>query len=287
MPGGGPSLLWLAAPNAERRRSGRAVLAEAAAACGGCVEDLPGAVALRGAAPDRARRLRDLLDRLMGGALLVAAPEAPPDLPGFDAWLDRLDPLVVTRRLAGWRSPGSGGRPEFLRLDVAGDAVAGRLGPLGADPDLLGHALARLRSALLRSLGEPARRRALLGDCPPGRLHLHLPQDLRMGAPGLVATVGLAATADPEELAARRAALAASGTALELEGLEAASLALVDPAALPADLLRLGWSPLLEAVALPREVASRTVLAGAEDPAARDWARRQGIALLEAEAAPA
>jgi hypothetical protein len=32
-------------------------------------------VVLRGASPERARRLRDLLDRLMGCAVLVASPD--------------------------------------------------------------------------------------------------------------------------------------------------------------------------------------------------------------------
>jgi hypothetical protein len=61
----------------------------------------------------------------------------------------------------------------------------------------------------------------------------------------------------------------------------------VEPAALTADLLRLAWSPALAATALPPEGAARTILAGADDPAAQRWARFQGIALIEAEAAPA
>jgi hypothetical protein len=285
-PGEGPILLWLATPTAGRRRVGRAVLAEAALACRGWVEELPAALLLRGASPDRTRRLRDLLDRILGGALLVAAPDPPPDLPGLDAWLDALDPLLVARRRAGWRLAAPASGPDFLRLEIGRAAVAGLLGPLGADGDLLAHAGWRLQGALLRVLADPARRRALLGEAAPARLHLRLPEGTRGGAPGLVATLGLAAAADPGELAARRAALAACGTLLEIEGLDAAALALLDPAALPADLLRLAWSPALAGVTLPRDVAARTVLAGAEEPAAQAWARRQGIALVESDTAP-
>jgi hypothetical protein len=102
--------------------------------------------------------------------------------------------------------------PDFLRLEIARDALAALLGPPGADPDLLGHAVRRLEGALLRGLADPARRRALLGGTPPPRLHLRLPEGARSGAPGLVATVRLAAAADPAGIAARRAALAACGT---------------------------------------------------------------------------
>jgi hypothetical protein len=285
---GGPALLWLAAPTAGRRRVGRAVLAEAALACRGWVEDLPGAVVLRGASPERARRLRDLLDRLMGCAVLVASPEPPPDLLGLDAWLDGLDPLLVAHRRTGWRLPAAAPGPDFLRLEIGRDAVAGLLGPLGADADLLDHALRRLQAALLRSLSDPARRRAAARAGPRRpRLHLRLPEGARSGAarPGRDGEAGRGGgpRRDRRPAAPRwpPAAPRSSSTGWT-------------PRRWP------WWNPppyrpTCCASPGPRRWRDRAAAGGrrAHHPrrggrsAAQRWARFQGIALIEAEAAPA
>ncbi len=278
-------VLRLAAATPERLLVARAVLAEGAAAAGGWVEEGAGEVRLVGAEPRRARRLRDLLDRLIGGATLVDPPGPAPDLAGLDAWLDRCDPLAVARRCQGWRLTPGGAVPAFLRLEIAQDALAEALGPLGADPDLLDHARRRMQLVLLTALADPAGRRALIGEGKVGRLHLGLPALPQARLPGLVATLPLAEAADPVALAARRAALGACGCALELEGIGAEGLALLDPAALPADLLRIAWSPALPAAAAGLDPA-RVVLAGAGSPEAERWARDRGIALVEASRAP-
>lgn len=283
--------LRLGAATPERRKVARALLAEAAQAAGGRIEEAAEALLLVGAEPGRARRLRDLFDRILGEAAIVSGRREPPPspaapaLPALDEWLRDLDPLLVARRRRGWRLAGEGARPAFLRLEVARDDLARLLGPLGADADLLDHAQSRMASRLLAALAEAPSRRALLGEGPVGRLHLRFPEDPNAATPqGLVVSVPLAAAADPQALATRRAALAACGGALEIEGLDAAALALLDAAALPADLLRLAWSPSLAAVPLEGVDPARLVLAGADPPEAREWARRRGITLVEAEA---
>ncbi|MGG5811084.1 hypothetical protein [Falsiroseomonas sp. CW058] len=293
--------LRLAAATPERRRVAHALLAEAARGAGGHVEEAAGEVCLVGAEAGRAGRLRDLLDRLLGGAVLTpwpapplapATPAPPANLAALDPWLDALDPLLVARRRRGWRLDAQGGAvPGFLRLDVARDVLAGLLGTYGADADLLDHAQRRMEARLLAALAEARLRQALLGAGPVRRLHLKLPAESGAALPqGLVVTVPLAAAADPVTLAARRAALAAAGCSLEMEGLDAEALTLVEPAALPMDLLRLAWSPALAADGPRRALAgvdpARLVLAGADGTEARDWARRQGIVQIESETPP-
>src|SRR5262249_44410971 len=81
-------------------------------------------------------------------------------------------------------------------------------------------------------------------------------------AAGAIALLPLAAAADPPDLATRTQALLAAGwDAVGLDGLEAALLPLIDPAALPGDgpvLLR--WSPGLT------EGAAMQALRGHADP---------------------
>jgi hypothetical protein len=100
-----------------------------------------------------------------------------------------------------------------------------------------------------------------------------------------VATLPLAAAADPAALEARRARLEAAGITLELDGLDAAGLALLDPRALPPALLRLRWSAALAAptarAALAALDPARIVLARAEGAEARGFAAALGIAQLE------
>ena len=311
-----------AAPH--RRKVARALLQEGALAAGGQVLDGPGGdLLLVGAEPGRAARLRELVERLVGpahtqilclqrdaAALLAYAsggpapvprlPDEGPGLAGLDAFLDAMPLNAGVRRLQGW--PVAGGtppgslrpgflRPAFLRIEPDRARLRLALGPLGEDADLLDHAARRLTTRLLGALADPAEARALLGTPPPPRLHLPLPAGLLQDAaanaipPGLLTvTLPLAAAADPEALAHRRAGLAASGIGLEIEGVDATALALLDGAALGADLIRLRWSPALAEpwaeAALHRLGLKRIVVTEASDEAAS----RLGVALMEAEA---
>jgi hypothetical protein len=267
-----------AAPH--RRRVARALLQEGALAAGGQVlEDPAGALMLVGAEPQRAVRLRELVERLVGtagtmmfslerdGAALLAhaegaAPPRPsadgPGLAGLEAFLATL-PLegAVARRIG--RRAGEA-RPTFLRLAPDRIALAASLGPLGADVDLLDHAAGRIARRLWVALADPAVLRGLLGPHRPQRLHLTLPDtaaDRTAAAAPLVATLPVAAIAEPG-FSIRAAALAAAGIGLELDGLDAA-LPLLDPALLPdTALLRLVRDP---GPALARLDPARLVLA--------------------------
>jgi hypothetical protein len=301
-----------AAPH--RRKVARALLQEGALAAGGQVLDGPGGdLLLVGAEPGRAARLRALVERLVGPAatqLLClrrdaaalasyatgGAPPAPrpsgeaPGLAGLDAFLDALPLARAVRRAQGF-APHDAARPVFLRLEPDRARLAAALGPLGEDADIMDHAVRRLAARLVGALADAAEARALLGPAPPPCLHLPLPAGFQPDAasppapPGmLVATLPLAEAAEPEALARRQAALAAAGIGLEIEGLDAAGLALVEAAALPAGLIRLRWSPALAEpwarAALARIGTTRLVLDGADAAAAQ----RLGAGLVEAEA---
>lgn len=305
-----------------RRRVARALLQEGALTAGGVVaEGADGALLLIGAEARRATRLRGLLDRLLGGAgtglwslerdataLLDYAVEAEgaargagPGLAGLDHWLRGLPMAGIVRRDTGMRLDANGAVvPAFLRLSIDRVALRALMGGIGADPDLRDYAARILAARLLRAIHDPAQRRILLRPSLPGPLHLPLPPaPLGQGRgggggggggrSGLVATLGLEAAADPGALAARRAYLAAQGWALELEGLGADALRLLAIEALPADWLRLDWSPALAAPtitdSLRRADPGRLILAGADEPAALAWARRLGLRWLEGRAA--
>jgi hypothetical protein len=314
--GRGRVVLRVEEPAPHRRRVARALLQEGALAAGGQVLDGPrDDLLLVGAEAGRAARLRSLLERLVGPAATLiwsldhdaealrayaaggapAAPRPPatgPDLAALDGFLAGLPLPPFIRRSAGIAA---GEEPEaaprFLRLEPDRARLAAALGPLGADADLLDHAAQELSTRLLATLARPEEARALFGRARPARLHLPLPAGFRtpQGPPtppgALVATLPLAAAADPASLAARQAALAAAGIALELDGLDAAALRLLDPAALPPVLLRLHWSPDLAAPeardALAALDPARCVLAGAATPEARRFAAGRGIAQLE------
>jgi hypothetical protein len=269
-----------AAPH--RRRVARALLQEGALAAGGQVLDAPdGALLLVGAEPQRAERLRALVERLVGpagtgiwtldrdgGALLAHAGGAAlpppvatgPELAGLDAAMDSLPLAPLLARRIGRRDGTA--RPAFRRLAPDRAAIAAAIGQLGADPDLLDHAAQRLARRLLTALAEPAQARGLFGGHRPERLHLPLPE-LAAGpatpARGVVATLPLAALAEPG-FRNRAAALAEADIGLELET-GAAALALLDPAALPPEaLLRIEADP---GEALGALDPARLVLAGA------------------------
>jgi hypothetical protein len=307
--GSGRVALAVTPAAAHQRRVARALLQEGAQAAGGQVVEGPGGdLVLVGAEAGRAVRLRQLLDRLLGGSAthlwslerdLPAlrhyaageAGEAGPDLAGLDAWLAAVPLPPLLQRSLGRRAEG----PGFLRIEIARAALQARLGGLGADADLLRHAAQALAARLLRGIADPAQARALLGTPAPGGGPLHLPVPPAIMAPGgeghgggpqrLMATLTVEELADPPALALKRAALAARGWGVELEGLDAALLPLLDAAALPADLLRLHWSEALTApaamLALRRIAPARLVLSGVESPAARDWAGMLGITAQE------
>lgn len=305
-----------------RRKLARALLQEGALAAGGQVLDGPGGeLWLIGAEAGRAQRLLGLLEGLIapataeilslerdaarlraqaagGPAPRVANGPAPqsrpagdgPDLMGLDAFLDALPLASVLRRMQGWPVHGRGTRPAFLRLEPDRARLAAALGALGADADILYHATRCLDARLVAALSDPAELRGLLGPVIAPRLHLPLSPDLRPGGteklpPGmLVATLPLAALAEPMTLASRIAALTAAGIGLEIDGLDAAALGLLEPAALPDALFRLRWSPALDepwaAPALARLGPQRVVLTRATP----DQASRLGAAFLEVEA---
>ncbi len=306
-----------AAPH--RRKVARALLQEGALAAGGQVLDGPGGdLLLVGAEPGRAARLRELVERLVGpattqilclqrdaSALLAYGgggpapvprlPDEGPGLAGLDAFLDAMPLNAGVRRLQGW--PVAGGtrpaflRPAFLRIEPDRARLRLALGPLGQDEDLLDHATRRLATRLLGALADIGGARAWLGTPAPPRLHLPLAAGLPLDAtanaipPGLLTvTLPLSAAADPEALARRRAGLSAAGIGLEIEGVDAAALRLLDGAALAADLIRLRWSPALAepwaGAALHSLGLSRIVVTDASAEAAS----RLGVALIEAEA---
>ncbi|HEV7268521.1 MAG TPA: hypothetical protein VGN83_26980 [Falsiroseomonas sp.] len=306
-----------------RRRVARALLQEGALAAGGVVMEGPDEdLLLIGAEWGRAERLRGLLDRLLGAsttqilslerdtqALLEYAGSAQvqalaggaPTMAGLDAWLQAL-PLakLLSHQIGmGFEQADGRARPAFLRLVIERGMLARMLGPLGADADVLEHASRCLAGRLLQAIGDPAQGRALIGPGLPGPLHLAVPPvpgggrgSSQAGGGGhLVATLGLEAASDPKLLLARRAGLAAQGWSLEIEGLDAAALRLLALDALPADWLRLAWSPALAAPwamrALARIDPARLILAGVEDEAALAWGRRIGLRRMEGRAAAA
>jgi hypothetical protein len=311
--GRGKVLLRVEEAAPHRRRVARALMQEGALAAGGRVMDGPaGELLLVGAEAGLAGRLRGLLDKLVGPAATQvlslerdaaalrayatgngpppARPAAEgPGLAELDAALDAMPLARAVRRLHGM-APGST-RPAFLRLEPDRAWLAEALGALGEDADLLDHAARRIAARLLPALAEPAEARALLGPAPPPRLHLPLPAGRRAEASAtaaprglLVATLALAEAADPAALAARRAGLAAAGIDVEIEGLDAAALGLLAGAVLPGDLVRLAWSPALEAgwarAALATLGPRRVVLARATEAEAA----RLGVGLVEAAA---
>ncbi|MGK7862471.1 hypothetical protein [Falsiroseomonas sp. E2-1-a4] len=309
-----------------RRRVARALLQEGALAAGGVVLDGPNEeLLLIGAEAGRAVRLRGLIDRLIGSqvtglwslerdaaALQAYATAAEAGAPGptgtgpalacLDAWLRALPLERVVRRVTGMRLDPSGGpaRPAFLRLSIGRQPLACLLGGLGRDADLLDHATRTLAARLLIAIGDPSQRRELMGSSLPGPLHLPVPPAPLSGRGdggsgggrgALVATLGLEMAANPAALQARRESLALQGWALELEGIDAAALRLLAIEALPADWLRITWSPALAAPAamsaLRRADPGRIILAGVCDDVALDWAGNCGLRLLEGPAAEA
>lgn len=292
-----------------RRRAAKALLQDAALSGGGQVfETAAGDLLLLAAAAPAAARAAAVLARLAAeappetftlpadNALLLAwaeharlpppAHQGPfaqaPGLAGLDALLEAVPIGRLLRRWAVLRhAPGRPPAVAARHVAVSRTALAMALGPLAPDPDLLRHAADRIAARLPGSLPAPDQ-----DGAAGGPLLLPLPLLGQPGPaprPGLVGVLPLAAAADPAALAERRVALAAAGWGLAIGGLDAAALRVVAPAALPADLLLLRWSPALAERAIAAMLrtgsppADRLVLTGCDGPEALDWGRGQGI----------
>ena len=308
--------LRLASPGLPaRRRVAVALLEEAGRPRGGAVLDTaPGDLLLTEADAADAARVAALLERLMGqaperidlpdgAAALLALPglvpatiaaAAPPPATGIEALADAAPlPSLLRREGVVHLATGQPQRLAFLRLHLPAGALAPHLGPAAADTDLARHARDRLRGRLLAALAEPGRRDALLGAMPAVPLLIDLPLALLPDMPAPVAEEDHAippaliaaltpAEAMAEGLAARRAALHRAGWGLAVRGLDAATLALLAPDALPADVLLLRWSPALAgravAAALRRMDPARLVLTRCDGADALEWGVGLGIA---------
>lgn len=307
--------LRVAAPaDAARRRVAVALLAEAGASRGGAVlHAATGELLLTEADPPAAERAATLLARLLGAAPgRLAVPEelaplaalpglrpVPPSGPvaptaaGIEAAADAAPlPALLRRDGVLHVAAGQPRRLALLRLRLSRAALAPHLGAAAEDRDLARHARDRLRARLLACLADPAQRAGLLGAAPPVPLLVDLPAALLPDAPpaeeddppspaALIAVLS-APEALAEGLAARRPGLARAGWGLAVRGLDAATLGLLAPEALPADLLLLRWSPAFPgratAAALRRTDPARLVLTGCDGPEALEWGLGMGIA---------
>ncbi|WP_205083302.1 hypothetical protein, partial [Paracraurococcus ruber] len=133
------------------------------------------------------------------------------------------------------------GEAQGRRLRLSRSSIAGALGALAADPDLLAHAEERLAARLLPGLAAWAVTQDRLRLVPVPRDRLPPATD----RPGAFAVLPLAAAAG--DLGPLRSRLAGRGWGLALRGLDAATLGLLDPAGLEADLLLVRWSDGLAA----------------------------------------
>lgn len=303
----GRAALRMAAPTGrERRRVALALMEETAREHGGAVLQTAARDWVLTEAPAAAAsRLSATLGRLLGtapacldlprdGAALLALPapapvppEPPPPQPGGIEALADAAPLSALLRRDGVLhiAPQAPRRLALLHLHLPPEALAPHLGAAAEDQDLARHAQERLRARLLARLADPADREALLGAAPPVPLLIDLPATLLPEPPPAPegdppAMPALIAALSPREalaegLAARHAALRHAGWGLAVRGLDAATLALLAPEALPADLLLLRWSPEMAgravAAALRRTDPSRLVLTGCTGPEALEW----------------
>ena len=310
--------LRLAPPaDAARRRVALALLEEAGASRSATVLESPaGDLVLTEAAGPDAARAEALLSRLFGTppqrlrlpedlAPLAALPGLVPALPirlatppatGIEALADAAPlPALLRRHGVMHIAAGTPRRLALLGLRVAPAEIAAHLGPSAADPDLMRHALDRLRPRLLARLTDPPQREALLGFAPPVPIMLDLPTTLLpdpppaedgddAATPALIAVLSLAEALE-EGLAERRAPLRQAGWGIAVRGLDAAALALLSPEALPADLLLLRWSAELAGrgglAALRRTDPARLVLTRCDGPEALEWGLSLGIARYE------
>ncbi|RAI59573.1 hypothetical protein [Roseicella frigidaeris] len=281
-----------------RRRMAGAVLQEAAAAGGGTPLRAQGGTLLLGTSEASARRAAAALGTLLGQATPLPVWLLPRDADAVLGWAAAQAPARDDRPASGPPPPGllhaaldglsadavlraevlrdAAGARRGQRLRLSRRAVAAALGPLAADPDLLAQAMERMAARLRPGLAAWARDLPGLRLVPLARDALPAPA-LR---PGAIGVLPLAAAAGPD-FPGFRARLAERGWAVALAGLEAATLALADPAALPATLLLLRWSPALAALP-PAPGPDRLVLETGGDPAAAAFARERGLLLVGA-----
>lgn len=312
--------LRLAAPagGAQRRRAARLLLQDLARAEGASLfEAADGALLLLGATEEGAEGVLATLARHAGGApppaaatlwrlpqdgaallawaMAAEAPAPPgqeaaaPGLAGLDAAIAALPP----ERVVAWRAVlrlGPGRRPGYAlrRLALSRAALAAALGPVVAgDPDLLDHATDRVAERLAAA---PPPFPAGPDAAAPPMLPLPMPrgnggEPARAPAPGAVGVLPLAAVAAPRALDGWRERLAAAGWAgLGIDGLDAAALGLLAPAALPEGaLLLLRWSPALDEPAARQALGGldpgRLVLTGCDGAPAFGWGFSRGIGL--------
>ena len=181
----------------------------------------------------------------------------------------RAEPLIGSGRPGGVRDAAAAGprrhrrraRPAGCRPRPAGACRGTDGGPAAARARRLGARPAR-------AAADPGGARPAAGCRPAGP------------APSRCYPWPLAA--DPGFADLRRR-LAERALGLALEGLEAATLGLLDPRHLPADLLLLRWSPALAAAGPAAALAgfdpARLLLVGAQDAAALEFAQAAGLLL--------
>jgi hypothetical protein len=281
-----------------RWRMAEAIVQDAAATGGGTVlRSAAGGTLLLGASPTAARRAADALGALAGAAEPLPVWHLPRDADAVLAWAaaqfpapapvapatppmpgglhQALDGLGAEAALRADLLVSPAGEVRGRRLRLSRAAIAGAIGALAEDADLLAHAEERMAARLLPGMAAWAR------DLPGMRL-VPMPRDrlpVPAAVPGATAVLPLAAAADPGFPGLRRR-LAERGWALALEGLEAAGLHLLDPRHLPADLLLLRWSPALALLGpgAPGGLdPARLLLVGAQGMAATAFARAAGL----------
>jgi hypothetical protein len=285
------------------RRMATALLEEAIRTGGGTIyRTLGGADLLCGTARPAAIRAAGALSRLLEGGLAPpiwrlpeesaelltwAAPEylAPAPARIADVWPDAvafqtaLDSLAAEQLLHPQTLRGADGRVAGRRLALHAGRLAAGLGAFGRDPDLRAHAEERLARRLLPGLAAWAAtgQGLRLIPMPLDRL----PPPARN--PGAIGVVPLALVGGMQ-VAELREALQRLGWQLAIAGLEASSLAALQPLALPADLLVLRWSAALAAQALPAATPRERVFLAEADAAGLAWAACAGIGLIESAA---
>jgi hypothetical protein len=270
------------------------------------------------AAPDAVRRLRlpeeaPVLLAAAAEALGLEPATAPPAAPSQGIPLDSLGLATVERALAAadldtvtvaqavCRLEPDGGAPEPAWEDRRIDwpALSATLLPgrdLAAAPALMRRLMraaeARLLTGLAREAGQLAWHPLALTLSPAtieGPAFTRFAEALPAGRCGEV-MVGFRAAdllADPAALARIAPQLHARGMRVALDDASPSLLALLPPARLPLDIVRLHWSPALPAAvpeALARFLAAtphRAVLTGVDRPAAIGWGWEAGIRLFQ------
>jgi len=234
-------------------------------------------------------------------------PLPPAALTGAEARFDPADLAVLERALRGASIARFLRRRPICRLTPGGEAelvweewrlawpeLLAALLP-GPDPAAAPWLRRRLRRILerrqLAELADPAeaRRRGPIGLCLAAATlgeEEFLRLDALLGASQRQRTVIALPIedllADAGEFAFARAFAQARGYQVALDVAQASHLALLAPARLADDLIRLSWSPDLPALTAPLpRLPERVVLTGADRAAAIGWGWEMGITLFE------